>query len=88
MDAAGGLISVLCDPDPQGSFLESWPRLTNLSPERGSSHHDDHLDLHLQEVFHDSALQPLPPFHTLGPMENLQYPQDSPPKARRSLTLK
>ena len=23
MDAAGGLISVLCDPDPQGSFLES-----------------------------------------------------------------
>lgn len=85
MDATGSPVSVLCDPELQGSFLEPWGQATNLSPEKGSSHHDDYLDLHLREASHDSPLQPLPPSPSPGPVERPKHPQGPPCKARRSL---
>ena len=87
MDAAGSPVSVLRDPELQGSFLGPRRQETNLSPEKGSSHHDDYLDLHLQEAFHESPLQPLPPSPSPGPVEHPKRPQGPPCNARRSLIL-
>ncbi|XP_055275648.1 proline-rich protein 23C-like [Moschus berezovskii] len=87
MDATGSPVSVLCDPELQGPFLEPWRQETNLSPEKGSSHHNDYLDLHLREAFPDSPLQPLPPSPSPGPVERPKRPQGPPCKARRSLIL-
>ncbi|XP_040121041.1 proline-rich protein 23C-like [Oryx dammah] len=41
----------------------------------------------LQEAFHDSPLQPLPPSPSPGPVERPKCPQGPPCKARRSLIL-
>lgn len=87
MDATGSTVSVLCDPELQGPFLEPWCQETNLSPEKGSSHHDDRLDLHLRKAFHDSPLQPVPPSPSPGPVESRKRPQGPPCKAQRSLIL-
>ncbi|XP_010856603.1 PREDICTED: proline-rich protein 23C-like [Bison bison bison] len=87
MDVTGSPVSVLCDPELQGSFVEPWRQEINLSPEKGSSHHDDYLDLHLQEASHDSPLQPLPPSPSPGPVERPKRPQGPHCKARRSLIL-
>ena len=87
MDATGSPVSVLCDPELQGPFLEPWRPETNLSPEKGSSHHDDHLDLHLRKAFHDSPLQPLPPSPSPGPVERWKRPQGPPCKVWRNLIL-
>ncbi|OWK06017.1 hypothetical protein Celaphus_00012980 [Cervus elaphus hippelaphus] len=59
MDVAGDLIAGLRSP-----AARFWPRAPNPSAERRSSHHDDHLDVHLLEPFPDSPLQPLPPSPT------------------------
>lgn len=87
MDVTGSPVSVLWDPELQGSFLEPWPQEINLSPEKGSSHHDDYLNLHLREASHDSPLQPLPPSPSPGPVERPKRPQGPHCKARRSLIL-
>ncbi|XP_059777801.1 proline-rich protein 23C-like [Balaenoptera ricei] len=71
--------------DLLGLVSEPSPRARNTSPERGSPHHDDNLDLHLPEPFPDSPLQPLPPSPSPGPHERPQRPHGPPRKARRCL---
>ncbi|KAM9697332.1 proline-rich protein 23C-like [Dama dama] len=92
MDVADDLIAGLRSPaarvwrsDAQGFFPEFWPRAPNPSPERRSSHHDDHLDVHLLEPFPDSPLQPLPPSPSPSPHERPQRPHGPARKARRCL---
>ncbi|XP_043330055.1 proline-rich protein 23C-like [Cervus canadensis] len=92
MDVAGDLIAGLRSPaarvwrsDAQGFFPEFWPRAPNPSAERRSSHHDDHLDVHLLEPFPDSPLQPLPPSPSPSPQERPQRPHGPARKARRCL---
>ncbi|XP_007117538.1 proline-rich protein 23C-like [Physeter macrocephalus] len=72
-------------PGAQGFVPEPWPREPNHSPERGSPHHDDNLDLHLLEPFPDSPLQPLPPSPSPGPHERPQRPHGPARKAQRCL---
>ncbi|XP_020755965.2 proline-rich protein 23C-like [Odocoileus virginianus] len=92
MDVAGDLIPGLRSPaarvwrsDAQGFFPEFWPRAPNPSAERRSSHHDDHLDVHILEPFPDSPLQPLPPSPSPSPHERPQRPHGPARKARRCL---
>ncbi|XP_036706721.1 proline-rich protein 23C-like [Balaenoptera musculus] len=92
MDAEAGSVAGLrsptarvSGPGAQGFVAEPWPRAPNPSPERGSPHHDDNLDLHLPEPFPDSPLQPLPPSPSPGPHERPQRPHGPARKARRCL---
>ncbi|XP_057596284.1 proline-rich protein 23C-like [Hippopotamus amphibius kiboko] len=92
MDAASGSVAGLRSrdarvwgPDAQGFVPEPWPRAPNPSPERGSPHHVDNLDLHFPEPFLNSPLQPLPPSPSPGPQERPQRPHGPARKARRCL---
>ncbi|XP_061048758.1 proline-rich protein 23C-like [Eubalaena glacialis] len=71
--------------DLLGLVSEPSPRAPNTSPERGSPHHDDNLDLHLPEPSPDSPLQPLPPSPSPGPHQRPQRPHGPPRKTRKCL---
>ena len=79
--------TVLHDLDAQGSFPEPWLRAINPSPQRGSPHHHDHLDVELHEALRDSTLQPLTPSPSPGPLERHWCPHSPPGKERRTLIL-
>ncbi|XP_057593770.1 proline-rich protein 23A-like [Hippopotamus amphibius kiboko] len=92
MDAAAGSVIGLLLPTGSawdahllGLVSEPSPWSPSTSPERGSPHHDDNLDLYLPEPFPDSPLQPLPPSPCLGPQERPQRPLGTKCKARRCL---
>ncbi|XP_059954849.1 proline-rich protein 23C-like [Mesoplodon densirostris] len=72
-------------PSAQGFVPEPCPWAPNPSPEKGSPHHDDNLDMHLLEPFPDSPLQPLPPSPIPGPHERPQRPYGPKRKAQRCL---
>ncbi|XP_002685115.4 proline-rich protein 23C [Bos taurus] len=73
------------DPDFVGLAPEPWPQAPNPTPERGSPHHQDNLDLHVPEFFPDSPLQPLPPSPCPGSHERPQHPPVPARKAQRRL---
>ena len=73
------------DPDLLSLAPEPWPQAPNLTPERGSPHHQDNLDLHVPEFFPDSPLQPLPPSPCPGSQERPHHPPVPARKAQRRL---